>query len=306
MPAAMLWLCERPEPAGALVPYGSPAPAPCPAGSLDAPTAALWRALGGPGRPWSLSLARDTPARDFWSRVIVTSRAPSSRFDLLRGPLASHVSDLGPVACVALDGDGFHGHHGRRWSAAAGNLHLSAALPARLRAATLGAALSMLPAVAVCDAIATVTGGAVQPSIKWVNDIVVADGKLAGVLTTTRLLGGEIGHVVFGIGVNVAVAPAIEPTPFVPSTACLKRCPGGEPIGLGALLWAVLDALTARLAHLHVDGAAAVHQEYVRRSLVLGRHVRVWDDRATDGKGDPRLLPLRRADLAGVLDVTQT
>ncbi|MCU0255166.1 MAG: hypothetical protein MUF60_00330 [Vicinamibacterales bacterium] len=278
----MLWLSDCPGPAVALPP-GAAAPAPCARASLDAATAALWDALGGPAGPWRLTLPPGTPRPGFWSRLLVTSHAAASRFDLLGGPLAPVVRDIGPVACLALDGHGFHGHHGRAWSAAAGNLQLSVAIPTRLAAASLGARLSMLPAVAVCDAIAAVTAGAVEPSIKWVNDILAGGGKLAGVLTTTRLLGREIDHVVFGVGVNVALAPVVEPTPFVPSVSCLNGCPGGEAVSLDALLWAVLDALPARLAQAGDETDPAIHREYVRRSAVLGREVRVWDDRATDG-----------------------
>lgn len=158
------------------------------AGRLDPSTSALWGALGSGAAAWSLEPPGATGA--FWSRLFVVADAPRSQFDLLHQQLAGPVRDVGPVACLALDGLGFHGHHGRRWSAAAGNLHLSVALATTLPAASHAASLSMLPAVAVCDAVRTATAGTVSPAIKWVNDVVVPEGKLAGVLTATRVLGG--------------------------------------------------------------------------------------------------------------------
>jgi biotin-(acetyl-CoA carboxylase) ligase len=224
-----------------------------------------------------------------WSLLAITSHPPVSQFDLLHA-LAPHVLANGPVACLALDGARFHGHHDRTWAAAPGNLHLSVALPTRLPAATAAASLSMLPAVAVCDAVAKVTGGAVRPAIKWVNDIMVPAGKLAGVLTRTRVLGHAIDLAVFGAGVNLASAPAIPPTPFVPATACLHECPDSAHVTLGALAWATLEAFAARFGQLVGQGPEAIAEDYRRLSMVLGRPVRIWDDRATSGV-DSRLWP---------------
>lgn len=282
MPAGVLLLCDHPDPGTGLLPPGAPALRATDTAALDAAGATLWQGLGGPPRLWTTRLDDGTDDRPFWALVAITSHAPVSQFDLLHA-LAPQVLAAGPVACLALDGDGFHGHHDRAWAAAPGNLHLSVALPTRLSAATAGASLSMLPAVAVCDAVATVTGGAVRPAIKWVNDIMVPAGKLAGVLTRTRVLGRAIDLAVFGAGVNLATAPAIPPTPFVPATACLRECPGAEGVTLGALAWATLDAFAARLGHLTLHGPGPLAEDYRRVSLVLGRHVRIWDDRATSG-----------------------
>jgi biotin-[acetyl-CoA-carboxylase] ligase BirA-like protein len=215
--------------------------------------------------------------------LVLVANAPGSQFDLLRDQIAGPVRDVGPTACVALEGRNFHGHRGRPWQAARGNLHLSAAWPTRLPAATWAACLSMLPAVAVVDALTAVTNGAVRPGTKWVNDVLVPAGKLAGVLTATQVLGGDIDLVVFGIGLNVATAPQIEPTPFVPSAACLRECEGADRVTLGAVLRALIDALASRLVRLEHEGPLPVWRDYVRSSLVVGRRVRVWDERAIEG-----------------------
>lgn len=284
-------LCDHPAAGDALRPPGAPPLQPADPAALDAPTAALWAALGAPRATWATEWPAGARAPVPWARVFVTTHAATSQFDQLAGPAAPHVHALGPVACLALDGSAFHGHHGRAWAAAPGNLHLSVAVPTDLPAAQAAPALSMLPAVAACDAIARVTGGAAHPAIKWVNDVIAGAGKLAGVLTTTRVMGSRIDLAVLGVGVNLAVAPDVPPTPFVPATTCLHACDGGAEVALGQLAWATLDALADRLAQLRRDGPAPIARAYRDRSLVLGRRVAVYDDRGTSGVDPARWPP---------------
>jgi biotin-[acetyl-CoA-carboxylase] ligase BirA-like protein len=286
----MIVLTDQPDAASPLV-----APAPArgdwrPAPQLDAATSALWSVLGHGAPAWVLDAPAENQARTFWSRLLVVAHATASQYDLLRGELADVVHRAGPVACLALEGRNFHGQRGRPWMAAPGNLHLSVAIPVRLPVATYAASLSMLPAVTVVEAVRAATGGAVRPGIKWVNDIVVPAGKLAGVLTATQVLGGDIDLVVIGIGINVAAAPRVEPTPFVPAVACVSRCEGGERVTLPAVLWAVLDALAARLSVLDREGPSRTWHDYARSSIVTGQRVRVWDERLPEG-ADPRTWP---------------
>lgn len=60
-------------------------------------------------------------------------------------------------------------------------------------------------AVAVARAIETVSGGKVEPKIKWVNDIFVGDKKVCGILTEASVdfESGGLEYAVLGIGVNI-------------------------------------------------------------------------------------------------------
>ena len=68
--------------------------------------------------------------------------------------------------------------------------------------------LTALAAVAVSRAVERVTGE--QAAIKWPNDLLLRDRKIAGILTEMALEGesGQIDYVVLGIGVNVHHTPA--------------------------------------------------------------------------------------------------
>lgn len=254
---------------------------------LDAATSALWNELSSGAEAWSATEASRPAERATqpWSRILLLAEAPRSQFDLLSGPLSALVHEVGPVISVALAGRRFHGQRGRAWRAVHGNLHLSVARPANLMVPRDAAALSMLPALAVTDALAAVMGPQVQPGIKWVNDVLVGGRKVAGVLTATHVRGGHIDLVIFGVGVNVACAPAVEPTPFVPGVGCLRECPGGARVTLREVLWEVVDCLETRIEALQRGGhsASALLADYRRASLVIGRRVRIWDECAVGG-----------------------
>ena len=236
---------------------------------------ALWRALGSGNRLWA-GTARDPGPPGFWSRAVIVAEAPSSQFDTLRVSLADGLELAGPTACVALAGRGFHGQRDRPWLSAPGNLHLCAAFPALGLAARDARSLPMLPAVAVVDAVRALTGGALRTGIKWVNDVLVGERKIGGVLTATEIRGDRVDAVLLGVGLNVAAAPPVPPTPFVPSVGCLAAA--------GVLTtWAeaaafVLAALGRRANEVLRDGPAGLLDAYRDASLVIGREVCVFAD----------------------------
>ena len=279
-----LILTDDPTETAHLLPPCCQGPTWSPQTSLAPHDRELSEALGAGATPWGLQpVGLDGPAR-FWSRLVAITDAPGSQFDLLRDRLHECVGQVGPLACVALGGRNFHGQRGRAWSAVRGNLHLSVAFSPELAAGRYGPSMTMLPAVAVIDALAAV--GATWPpaGIKWVNDILIDGRKVAGVITATRVMGDRLDLVVLGIGINVLVAPEVEPTPFVPGVCCLQGPVGAEPPDLGRVLWAVLDALALRIQALVTDGPPGLFAAYRERSLVLGRRVRIWEEGATDGR----------------------
>jgi BirA family biotin operon repressor/biotin-[acetyl-CoA-carboxylase] ligase len=125
--------------------------------------------------------------------------------------------------------------------------------------------VSMACGVAMAEAVTQVAG--FTPGLKWPNDLVVGDRKLAGILAER-----EGDAVVIGVGVNVEwhdFPPEIAET----ATAC--NLAAGRAVERRALLDAFLAALDARCVDF-----AAVTAEYRSRLATLGRRVRV--DR-TDG-----------------------
>ena len=60
--------------------------------------------------------------------------------------------------------------------------------------------------VAVCDGIEAICG--VRPRIKWINDLILGNKKLGGILTELSLDSlGSVSYAVIGIGINVGATP---------------------------------------------------------------------------------------------------
>ena len=70
------------------------------------------------------------------------------------------------------------------------------------------AQLSFVTALAVADTAAPLIAADHRVAIKWPNDVLVDDCKISGILLESAVgEGGLIGHVVIGVGINVASAP---------------------------------------------------------------------------------------------------
>jgi len=268
----------------------------------DAPSAtpfdrALWDALSAGTGPAVITV--DDPGcnrSDFWASFHLVRRAPVSQYDVLRKVIAERRDLPGHLACLALSGAGFHGQLGRSWAAEQGNLHLSVGLRCDLAATDCGLALTMLPAVAVVDALSALGDLGRRPGdlgIKWVNDILVSGAKIGGVLTSARSQDGRIRSAVLGIGLNVAVAPTVPPTPFTTGVTCLRDCMPLPEDGLTQILRLLLSALAERFEELVRKGPKPLLDAYRAASLVLGREVEIRPDGQPAG-------PHRRGRVLGI------
>ncbi len=83
-----------------------------------------------------------------------------------------------------------------------GGLYMSILLKPRLSLSKLNF-ITFAAAVAVCRAIKALCG--FQPQIKWVNDVLMEDKKLCGILTEAAVEGetGAVDYAVLGIGINL-------------------------------------------------------------------------------------------------------
>ena len=155
----------------------------------------------------------------------------------------------------------------RRWEAPPGASLLASILfrpafdPVDLHLCTAALALA---AIAACHQVA-----GVESLIKWPNDLMVGEAKLAGVLAEADF-SQDACAVVVGIGINVA-----WPGPPEVSGTCLDElC--GETVDRRALLAGLLAALEPRRGLLETpDGRLEVGAELRRHCATLGRPIRV-------------------------------
>lgn len=167
------------------------------------------------------------------------------------------------------------GRRGRAWTAPPGSSLLVSVLLRPPLAADDVHVVTMAAALALVDAVRLVAG--VDADLKWPNDLLVHDRKLAGLLAEADITaGGAVRAVVIGVGCNVqwsGYPPELEDT----ATACDREA--GHPVDRAVLLDAFLTRLTARIETLD-----AVASDYRARLATIGRRVRVeLTDETFDG-----------------------
>ena len=164
------------------------------------------------------------------------------------------------TAVVADHQTAGRGRRGRSWLDRPGSsLLLSVLLRPELPHRRLHLATAAM-ALAACSACERETG--FLPSVKWPNDVMAGERKLAGVLAET-----ELPAVVVGIGLNLE-APALPGPPGVEAAGLSDVV--GRSVGREALLDRLLQSLGERLGDWE-----RVAEEYRRRCATLGRTVRV-------------------------------
>jgi BirA family biotin operon repressor/biotin-[acetyl-CoA-carboxylase] ligase len=162
------------------------------------------------------------------------------------------------------------GRRGRGWHSPPGNLYMSAVLRPGKPVAQ-AALIGFVAAVALSDALQDVGLAADRLRLKWPNDVLVDQAKVAGILVETSAASGEAPPwLVLGMGVNLAHAPADTPYPAISLRAA----------GLASLtVEGLLEALAGRLAEWYgrwqAEGFAPVRAAWLGRATGLGEPIEV-------------------------------
>lgn len=129
---------------------------------------------------------------------------------------------------------------------------------------------SLATSVALIEAIQRITGLAVQ--IKWPNDVVLEDKKLAGILLESEVRGDQSPSLVVGVGVNVNIGLNDFP-PELQKSATSLRMALGRPVDRADLLIELFNQLVEQ--YRLVDDKALLIQAVRQHCQTLGRRVRV-------------------------------
>src|ERR1700675_1415676 len=129
--------------------------------------------------------------------------------------------ERGPIWFVTTEQTAGRGRRHRPWIAPRGNLASSILevidiSPAA--AATLGFAAGLaleaaLKKISIEASLRSAGSDDMRFSLKWPNDVLAGQQKLAGILLEAEVVPGDRLAVVVGIGTNVVAAPADTPTP---------------------------------------------------------------------------------------------
>ena len=205
-----------------------------------------------------------------------------------------------PAAVVADTQSLGRGQRGARWWQAPGSLAVSVVVEATREAQSQAHAMPAPPAVwslacgvALAESLAAVAP-AIEPLVRWPNDIEANGRKLAGILVEAT----PGGRAIFGIGVNTTGSCGDAPPPLDKKIVTLPDLTG-SPLPRERLLVDFLPRLFALLAATAVDPEAFVAR-YRARCGLDGHPVTVF-------RGDERLTGLCRgiaADGTLVLDTS--
>lgn len=169
------------------------------------------------------------------------------------------------------------GRFDRVWQAPAGSALLFSVLLHPHWAAEQVAWLGMIAGLAVCEAIAAVTG--LNPQLKWPNDVVLWQAgawcKVCGLLVEAEWgNGNQLANAIVGIGLNVNIPPS-----DLPPAATSLQIAVGQPINRSPLLCHLLHRLEQQ--YERADRGESPHQEWAKKLVTLGQRVVVTAVHAT-------------------------
>ena len=176
------------------------------------------------------------------------------------------------------------GRMGRQWHSPTGSgLWFSVLLRPRLRPSA-ATQLTVVSAVAVARAIERETG--LRPDIKWPNDIMFGQKKVAGILLELGAELDRIRHATLGIGIDVNVDPAELPAE-VREVATSLRSELGRVVDRASLATAVLRELDHLYQRLGDGDFHEIGDDWMRRCSTLGRRVVIHiGDRRVTGRAE--------------------
>lgn len=175
----------------------------------------------------------------------------------------------GPEWILALEQTAPRGRRGRAWRNPKGNFAATLALVCPGEPAARLALRSFVAALAVYDAVATVTGRVEGLALKWPNDVLLNGGKLAGILLET--LGQD--RLAIGIGVNLADAPTqaeVDPGALRPVSVLSET---GARVTPKDFLGPLATAYAAHEDLFREQGFAPIRGLWLSRAARLGQPI---------------------------------
>jgi len=216
-----------------------------------------------------ISAAIDAPLRARLEAIDVHWQTDSTNAQLLRTAAAG---DTAARVCLAESQTTGRGRRGRVWqSPLGGNLYFSMLWPFEQGMGALGG-LSLVVGVAVIAALNDC--GVADIGLKWPNDVIARDRKLAGILVE---LGGEfLGpcHAVIGIGINLRLSTASRAAIDQPAIDVASLAVDAPP-SRNRLAARLVVRLIEALERFHREGFAPFRADYARSDLLHGRAIRI-------------------------------
>ena len=152
----------------------------------------------------------------------------------------------------------------RHWTSEKGGLYFTVVLRPNL-APMLSLRVNFCVSLVMAKTLQQLYG--IPAALKWPNDILVNDRKLAGILSEMEAETDRVAYVNVGIGLNVNN----DPSSTVPGAVSIKDVVG-QPVSRKAFLAAFLTSLETRLETLDTIN---VIDEWKTQTVTIGRKVKI-------------------------------
>jgi BirA family biotin operon repressor/biotin-[acetyl-CoA-carboxylase] ligase len=184
--------------------------------------------------------------------------------------LAAQGAPEGTVVAAESQTKG-RGRRGRTWLSPAGQgICLSIVLRPPLTPAK-APQITLMAAVAVAR---TLENAGIRANIKWPNDILVENMKIAGILTEISADMDQVDWVIVGLGLNVNT-PSREIPADLRGQATSMQIQTGHPHSRTELLCGLLQDFESCYEQLKVEGFGPIMDQWRRMSDIIGRQVYV-------------------------------
>lgn len=114
---------------------------------------------------------------------------------------------------------------------------------------------------------------AIQPNIKWPNDILVNGAKISGILAETGMSNNQINGVVLGLGLNVNLKQ--ETLNSIDQNAASISVLKSQNYDCEKIARMVCDEFFANYEQFVVGGFEYIKDEYIQRCAFLGQNITI-------------------------------
>lgn len=149
-----------------------------------------------------------------WNYLVAVNHAADSQFEILKHAVNEKPGLGDKIICLAGSGKNFKGYRNRSWISLPGNLHFCALLKPNQAVLNFHVGFTILSAISVIETLDDIPGFEGKALIKWVNDILINNDKISGVLTQTQTIGENVSSAIIGIGLNITQTPRLVPDIF--------------------------------------------------------------------------------------------
>ena len=221
----------------------------------------------------------DVESPSIWTNLFVVRNASISHYDMVSEFCRDNIPIPDGSLFMAGAGGRFHGFKGRAWAGLEGNIHLVTYIEPNRPIEQVAVSLTVTSTVSVVQTIDMIENRDKQAGIKWINDILIDDAKIGGVLAFTQAESNKITSAAVGIGLNVETIPLIERSDFVPRAGSVSHF---FPDSKGSDLCSVFNNLIVRLGENLQLLLAGNYDELIKlyrsRSVIIGRQVEIRSD----------------------------